>query len=230
MPDRISIAVGDRQTTGLVYPAEADRRLTATLVLAHGAGAGHASKFMVNFADALAARGVDVVTFNFLYTEQKRKVPDRPDVLEACYRAVIDAACIHPALAGNKVFIGGKSMGGRIASQLAAASDATAAAISGLVLLGYPLHPPGKPEQLRVGHLPDIRVPVLVVQGERDSFGSPDELRPHFAKVTGPVVVKVIERGDHSLAPPKGSARSADQVHSEIQDAIAAWIADHLHA
>jgi hypothetical protein len=117
-------------------------------------------------------------------------------------------------------------MGGRIASQLAAAGDATATAISGLVLLGYPLHPPGKPEQLRVAHLPDIRVPVLAVQGERDPFGSPDELRPHLAKVAGPVVVKVIERGDHSLAPPKGGARSADQVHSEIQDAAAAWIAD----
>ena len=230
----IAIPVGDRQTTGLVYSADPNRRIGATLVLAHGAGAGQSSRFMVNFAEALAARGVDVLTFNFLYIEQKRKIPDRPDVLEACYRAVIDAACIHPALAGNEVFIGGKSMGGRIASQLAAAcpersrgaGDETAAAISGLVLLGYPLHPPGRPEQLRVAHLPAIRVPVLVVQGERDPFGSPDELRPHFAKVAGPVVVKVIERGDHSLAPPKGGTRSVDQVHSEIQDAIASWIND----
>jgi predicted alpha/beta-hydrolase family hydrolase len=230
MPDRISIAVGDRQTTGLVHPADPARRLNATLVLAHGAGAGQSSRFMVNFAEALAARGIDVLTFNFLYIEQKRKVPDRPDVLEACYRAVIEAARSYSAFAGNKVFIGGKSMGGRIASQLAAAGDETAAAISGVVLLGYPLHPPGKPEQLRVAHLPDIRVPVLVVQGERDPFGSPDELRPHFAKVAGPVVVNVIERGDHSLAPPKGAARSADQVHSEIQDAIAAWMADRSRA
>jgi predicted alpha/beta-hydrolase family hydrolase len=225
MPDRISIAVGDRQTTGLVYPADPARRLGATLVLAHGAGAGQTHRFMVNFAEGLSTRGVDVLTFNFLYIEQKRKVPDRPEILEACYRAVIDAARNNPALAGSTVFIGGKSMGGRIASQLAAAGDATATAVSGLVLLGYPLHPPGKPEQLRVAHLPDIRVPVLVVQGERDPFGSPDELRPHFAKSAAPVVVNVVERGDHSLAPPKGSARSAGQVHSEIQDAIAAWIA-----
>jgi predicted alpha/beta-hydrolase family hydrolase len=230
MPDRTSIVVGDRQTTGLTYPADPARRIGATLILAHGAGAGQTSRFIVNFAEALGARGVDVLTFNFLYIEQKRKVPDRPDVLEACYRAVIEAARSYPAFAGNKVFIGGKSMGGRIASQLAAAGDATAAAISGLVLLGYPLHPPGKPEQLRVAHLPDIRVPVLVVQGERDPFGSPDELRPHLAKVAGPVVVKVIERGDHSLAPPKGAARSVDQVHSEIEDAIAAWIADRSRA
>jgi predicted alpha/beta-hydrolase family hydrolase len=226
MPDRISIAVGDRQTTGLAYPGDPARRIGATLVLAHGAGAGQTSRFMVNFAEGLSTRGVDVLTFDFLYTEQKRKVPDRPDVLEACYRAAIDAARRYGAFTGNKVFIGGKSMGGRIASQLAAAGDATAAAISGLVLLGYPLHPPGKPGQLRVAHLPDIRVPVLVVQGERDPFGSPDELRPHLAKVAGPVVVNVIERGDHSLTPPKGGARSADQVHGEIQDVAATWIAD----
>jgi predicted alpha/beta-hydrolase family hydrolase len=225
-PGSITIAVGDRQTTGVVYPADPARRLGATLVLAHGAGAGQTSKFMVNFAEGLSSRGVDVVTFNFLYTEQKRKVPDRPEVLEACYRAVIAAARTQPALAGNKVFIGGKSMGGRIASQLAAASDATAAALSGLVLFGYPLHPPGKPQQLRIAHLPEIRVPVLVVQGERDPFGSPDELRTHFAKIAAPVVVNVIERGDHSLAPPKGGGRSVDQVHAEIQEAAAAWIAD----
>jgi uncharacterized protein len=225
-PGSITIAVGDRQTTGVVYPADPARRLGATLVLAHGAGAGQTSKFMVNFAEGLWSRGVDVVTFNFLYTEQKRKVPDRPEVLEACYRAVIAAARTQPALAGNKVFIGGKSMGGRIASQLAAAGDATATALSGLVLFGYPLHPPGRPEQLRIAHLPEIRVPVLVVQGERDPFGSPDELRPHFAKIGAPVVVNVIERGDHSLAPPKSGGRSVDQVHAEIQEAAAAWIAD----
>ena len=226
MPEQTSIAVGDRQTTGLFYLADSQRRLSATLVLAHGAGAGQTSRFMVNFAAGFAARGIDVVTFNFLYTEQKRKLPDRPEVLETCYRAVITAARTYPSLVGNKVFIGGKSMGGRIASQLAASGDATAEALSGLVLFGYPLHPPGKPDQLRVAHLPGIRVPILIVQGERDPFGSPDELRPHFAKVAGPVVINVIEGGDHSLAPPKRGARSADQVHGEIQDAVAAWIAD----
>lgn len=222
----LTIAIGDRQTTGMVYPADPARRVGATLVLAHGAGAGQGSQFMVNFAEGLASRGVDVVTFNFLYTEQKRKVPDRPEVLEACYRAVIAAARTFLGLVDNKVFAGGKSMGGRIASQLAAAGDATATALSGLVLLGYPLHPPGKPQQLRVSHLPDIRVPVLVVQGERDPFGSPDELRLHLAKVAGPVVINVVEGGDHSLAPPKRGTRSADQVHGEIQDAAAAWIAE----
>ena len=123
------------------------------------------------------------------------------------------------------MFIGGKSMGGRIASHLAAAGDATAAAISGLVLFGYPLHPPGKPEQLRIAHLPNIRVPVLVVQGNAIR----SDRRTNCARIwrrSLPVVINVIEGGDHSLAPPKRGGRSADQVHSEIQDAVAAGIAD----
>lgn len=218
MPDPLSIVVGDHSTTGLAYPARTDHRLTATLVLAHGAGAGQTSRFIVQLAEALADRGVDVLTFNFLYTEQRRKVPDRPPALEACYRAAIEAAHAHAPFAGNKVFIGGKSMGGRIASHLAAADNATAAAISGLVLLGYPLHPPGKLDQLRIEHLPRIRVPVLVLQGERDPFGSPEELRPHFASLGPLVTLHAVEGGDHSLAVRGGRQQPA------FHEIIATWI------
>ena len=225
MPDRFPIAVGDQETTGLIYPADSTRRLSATLVLAHGAGAGQASGFMVEFANGLAARGVDVVTFNFLYTEQRRKVPDRAPALEACYRAVVQGVCRHPLLAGNRVFVGGKSMGGRIASHLAAAGDDTAEAIAGVVLLGYPLHPPGKPDQLRVAHLPDIRVAVLVVQGERDPFGSPDELRPYFAPLGHGATIHAVESGDHSLARPKSASPSTSETYGRFQDTIAAWMA-----
>jgi predicted alpha/beta-hydrolase family hydrolase len=224
MSDRISIAVADRRTTGLVYPADPTRRTGATLVLAHGAGAGQTSGFIVQFAKGLAARGVDVLTFNFLYTEQRRKAPDRTEALEACYRAAVAAARDDAAFAGNKVFVGGKSMGGRIASHLAAAGDETAAVLSGLVLLGYPLHSPGKPDQLRVAHLPKIRVPVLIIQGERDPFGSPEELRPHVVAIGSLATIHVVERGDHSLAPPKGASQSIDQVYSRLQDVIAGWI------
>ena len=197
-------------------------------MLAHGAGAGQTSRFMVQFAEALAERGVDVLTFNFLYTEQGRKMPDRPETLEACYRAAIDSARSHAPFAGNKVFIGGKSMGGRIASHLAAAGavtgDATAAAMSGLVLLGYPLHPPGKPEQLRVAHLPGIRVPVLIVQGERDPFGSPDELRSHVAALGGLVTLHAVAGGDHSLAVR--SVRLQADHYLRLYDLLASWIAN----
>jgi predicted alpha/beta-hydrolase family hydrolase len=179
---------------------------------------------MVQFAEALAARGVDVLTFDFRYTERRRKAPDRTDVLEACYRAAVDAARDHTAFAANKVFVGGKSMGGRIASHLAAAGDETAATLSGGVLLGYPLHPPGKPDQLRVAHLPNIRVPVLIIQGERDPFGSPEELRPHLATIAAPVTLHVVERGDHSLAV-RGGQESTNDHYARLQDLIATWIA-----
>lgn len=220
--DRLTIEVGEARTTALAYHANGDRRLHATLVLAHGAGAGQASRFMVSFAAGFASRGLDVLTFNFLYTEQGRRVPDRAEALEACYRAAIEAARSYAPFGGNALFVGGKSMGGRIASHLAANDSSE---IRGLVLLGYPLHPPGKRHQLRVAHLAKIRVPILFVQGSRDPFGTPDELRPHVDGLAAPVTVCGVEHGDHSLAPPKSSPLPVGQVYSQLQDAIAAWIA-----
>lgn len=224
MPESLTVDVAGKTTTAVAYQADGNRRMRATLVLAHGAGAGQTSRFIVHFAAGLATRGIDTLTFNFLYSEHKRKAPDRHELLEGCYRAVVEAARSHPPLAANRVFIGGKSMGGRIASHLAA-SDGAGADLSGLVLLGYPLHPPGKPAQLRVAHLPAIRVPVLVVQGERDPFGTPEELQPHIASIAAPVTVHVVNRGDHSLAPPKRGGLSVDQVYNEVQDVIASWMA-----
>ncbi len=209
------------RTSAIVYPAAADRRIGATFVFAHGAGAGQESGFMVAFAAALAARGLDVVTFNFLYVEQRKKIPDKTDRLEACFRAVIAAA--RDATPANVIFIGGKSMGGRIASHLAAAGDD----VRGLILLGYPLHPPGKPDQLRIAHLPAINVPVLCLQGTRDPFGSPEELRPHLAKIPAAVTLHAVEQGDHSLARSRSKpvvGRTVERTYSELQDLIAAWV------
>lgn len=225
MPDRLAIEIGEGRTTALAYRANGDRPLRATLVLAHGAGAGQASRFMVSFAAGLASRGLDVLTFNFLYTEQERRVPDRAEALEACYLAAIEAARGYAPFSGNALFAGGKSMGGRIASHLAA-TDPTE--IRGLVLLGYPLHPPGKRTQLRVAHLAKIRVPMLFVQGSRDPFGTPDELRPHVDRIAAPVTVHGVENGDHSLAPPRSGPLSVDEVYTQLQDTIAAWIAGLL--
>jgi predicted alpha/beta-hydrolase family hydrolase len=193
----------------------------ATFVLAHGAGAGQQSAFITGFARGLSDRGVDVLTFNFLYTEQRRRVPDRTEKLEACFRSAIAAARRH--LDRPAVFIGGKSMGGRIATHLAAADDADALGIAGVVALGYPLHPPGKPEQLRAAHLSRIRVPMLIVQGERDPFGTPAELQSVLDAVSADVTLHVVENGDHSLAP----SRRADQVastYAALQEVIASWM------
>lgn len=217
---RLTIAVEREETTALVYCA-AGSSVDAALVLAHGAGAGQESAFIVGFARALAARGVDVLTFNFLYTEQGRRVPDRTDKLEACYRAAIAAA--REQFRRTAVFIGGKSMGGRIATHLAAADDAERMGIGGVVVLGYPLHPPGRPEQVRAAHLPRIRVPMLIVQGERDAFGAPGELRPILDTMSAPVTLHVVEKGDHSLAP----SRSADAIastYAALQDLVAQWL------
>jgi predicted alpha/beta-hydrolase family hydrolase len=160
MSDRVHIDVTpSEQVTVIAYPGEGGKHTGVRLILAHGAGAGQASSFMVRLASALAARGVDTVTFNFLYTEQGRRVPDRNDKLEACYRKVIES-CRDGVLDGKpraKLVIGGKSMGGRIASQVAAADGS---GIAGLVLLGYPLHPPGQSEKLRTKHLPCITAPI----------------------------------------------------------------------
>ena len=227
MTDRLQIDVSEHgRTSALAYRAPGGNRVKVTLVLAHGAGTGQESRFITQFATGLASRGVDVLTFNFLYIEQRRRVPDRTEKLEACYRAAIAAARNHGPFHGNAVFIGGKSMGGRIATHLAAAagSDAAANRISGLVLLGYPLHPPGKPDQLRAAHLENIRVPMLFVQGSRDPFGTPAELQPVIERLGAGVTLHVVENGDHSLAPPRKASTSVDQIYGGLQDLIADWL------
>lgn len=222
MPEQFKVAIDELQSvTATAYPASAKSRARITLILGHGAGSGQTSGFMVMFANALAARGIDVVTFNFSYIERGRHVPDPGDKLEACYRAVIDAARAHKKLKGNKLAIGGKSMGGRIASQVAARGLDD---LAGLVFLGYPLHPPGKPEQLRSKHLPNIKAPMLFVQGSRDSFGTPEELRPILKKLKTPCKLYEVEGGDHSLKVPKSAGVPQEQVYAAVQDEIARWL------
>jgi len=207
--------------TALVYPPPESARPRATLILAHGAGAPQSSAFMVDFAQALARRGCHAVTFNFPYTEQGRRLPDRAPTLEACFRDVITAIRARAALAAGPLVIGGKSMGGRMASHLAAQGLAD---LSGLVALGYPLHPPGRPEQLRAVHLARIRQPILIVQGSRDAFGTPEELRPVLAPLGSAATLHVVGGGDHSFKVPKRGPITQEEVFERVQDEIAGWI------
>jgi len=207
-------------TTALVYAA--DEPASSALILGHGAGAGQHSSFMVEFARALSLLGLDVVTFNFLYMEQKRRIPDRAPVLEDAYRAVIGAVREQLPSARRALFIGGKSMGGRMATHVAAADAALP--VAGLVLLGYPLHPPGQPEKLRDAHLPAVRRPMLFVQGSRDTFGTPDELAPILARLAPVPTVHVIAGGDHSFKMSKKDPARQAEIYAEIQRTIAAWI------
>ncbi len=189
---------------------------TTALLLAHGAGAGQQSPFMVSAARALAARGVLTGTFDFPYITARRKVPDPAPVLEEAWREAIVSAERLETFAGLPLYIGGKSMGGRIASQAAASNDLP---ISGLVYLGYPLHPPGKPQQRRDAHLPSIAAPMLFVQGTRDPFGTADEIRELVPRLQRAELYEV-QGGDHSFKVPAKAGTPQARVMEEIYDRI----------
>ena len=193
-------------------------RPVAGLVVAHGAGAGQSSPFMVRTAEGLAARGIATATFDFPYMTARRSVPDRPPVLEQAWRDAIDRA--RDELSGLPLFIGGKSMGGRISSQVAAQGME---GVSGLVFLGYPLHPPGKPDQRRDAHLPAIREPLLFVQGTRDAFGTAEEIRALLPKLQQGTLHEV-SGGDHSFKVSGRGAPKPDAVLGGILDVVRDWI------
>ena len=221
---KLSVAVNERDSvTALLYAAPKKDRAGMTVILGHGAGAGQLHPFMRLFASGLADRGFDAITFNFVYMEQGRGVPDPKAKLESCYRAVIEAAQKHKKLKGNRLVIGGKSMGGRIASQVAATTEG-AENIAALVFLGYPLHPPGRPDKLRDAHLPQVTAPMLFVQGSRDTFGTTDELRAVIKRLHLPATLYPIEGGDHSLKVPKRGNPPQAQVYESTMDEIARWL------
>jgi hypothetical protein len=188
-----------------------------TLVLAHGAGAGRDHPWMRQVTQALTAAGLRVVTFNFPYIDAKRGAPDRPAVLEETIARVWrEAAAETP----GPMFAGGKSMGGRIASQVAARGGFDPPA-AGLVFFGYPLHPPGRPEQRRDAHLPAITAPMLFLQGTRDPFGAPDEMQALVKTLGRRARLEIVDGGDHSLVAPK---RADPKSLERAIEMAAAWI------
>lgn len=210
-------------TTALVYRAREPLRVT--LILAHGAGAPQSHPFMVDIATRLAARGIDVVTFDFLYAERGKKMPDRSDVLEACWHAVIASVRARSGLPTERLFCGGKSMGGRIASNIAASASGIAGRISGLVLLGYPLHPAKKPKARRDQHLPLVPFPMLFVQGSRDPLGDEAEMKRVVRRLPR-AALHIVPGGDHSLAILKrdGGAARQEAALDAAADAITAFV------
>jgi predicted alpha/beta-hydrolase family hydrolase len=188
----------------------------AVLVLAHGAGSGMRTPFMAGFADEIARLGVATLRFEFAYMRAGRRAPDRPPVLLDAWReAFADGG---RRADGRPVFAGGKSMGGRIASM--AASEGMAAA--GLVFLGYPLHPPGRPEKLRDAHLADVSVPMLFLQGSRDTFARPDLLAAVIARLGPRAEYVEIPGGDHSFRVP-GGPRDGALIGASLAEPAAAF-------
>ena len=221
MPVAFDVPGDGLSHTATLYPSTTTQGVL--LVLAHGAGAGQSHPFMVRYARGLAERGLDVVTFDFPYMQTKRKSPDRAPVLEESFRRVISGAARHPQVAARKVFIGGKSMGGRVASMIADDLHASGK-IVGLLCLGYPFHPPAKPEQLRTKHLAGLRTPTLICQGTRDEFGTCEEVQAYT--LSDAIEVLWLEDGDHDLKPRKSISgfSTADHLRT-VADAVAAWAA-----
>jgi len=224
--EELTVKVNDNEAvTALVYPAAKKDRAGLTVVLGHGAGANQLSGFMRMFAKGLAARGLDVMTFNFVYMEQGRSVPDQKPKLEACFRAVIATALKHKKLKNNRVIVGGKSMGGRIASQVVAGEEKESFIedVAGLVFLGYPLHPPGQSTKLRVEHLVHVRKPMLFVQGTRDALGTPEEIQPFIKGLRPAAKIHSIEGGDHSFKAPKKFGMPQEEIYETAMNEIVRW-------
>jgi uncharacterized protein len=188
------------------------------VVLGHGAGGTRRSPAMIAIAEALAASGRQALLYNFLYTDRGGRRPDPPDVLEATTRAV--GEFVRHDLDARRVVHGGRSMGGRIASQ----TVAKGAPCDALVFLAYPLHPPGKPDVLRDRHLPDVSAPMLFVQGTRDDFARWDLLTAVLARLGERATLHAVAGGDHSFKVLKRDGRTAPEVEAEVHGAVLAWL------
>lgn len=220
MPERFHFDAEGERLTALHY--QATKPLGFTLLLGPGASAGQHADFVVDYATGLARRGVLVVTYDFPFTEHGRRSPDRSEVLDLCCRAAIVAA--RECRPKNRLFIGGKSLGGRVACDVAATGGAEVDELAGLVLLGFPLHAIGRPETPRWGLMRELRVPALIVQGMRDVFGTPEELRPVLATLAKGSKIHAVEGGDHSFSVPARAKQTQGQTHAAIQDEIARWM------
>jgi predicted alpha/beta-hydrolase family hydrolase len=188
-------------------------------VLGHGAGAGMRHPFMERIATELADRGIATFRYQFPYMEAGRRSPDPPKILEATVRAALTNAI--DTADGLPIIAGGKSMGGRITSHVAAHDPPPE--LRGLAFLGYPLHAPKKPAVKRAEHLSDIRIPMLFVQGTRDSLANLDLLRPIVTNLGDSATMHVVEGGDHSFKVLKRSGRTPEEVLNEITDTVSGW-------
>jgi uncharacterized protein len=217
MRKEIRIAIHSDSVSGLLMlPSDA----RACFVFAHGAGAGMTHPFMDNFAGGLFARGVATLRYQFPSMQKGSKRPDSPAVAQATVRVAVAAAAQH--CGALPLVAGGKSFGGRMTSQAQASEPL--AGVRGLVFVGFPLHPAGKPSELRSEHLDDIRIPMLFLQGSRDGLAQLDLIQ-HVTKRLGTyATLRVFEQADHSFHVPVRSGRTDAQVMGKMCDGLAAWI------
>ena len=214
----ITIAVGsDTRVSGLLQVPPGAR---AGYAVAHGAGAGMNHPFMVAVAAELAQRGIATLRYQFPYMERGSRRPDPPDVAQATVRAAVATAQL--ALPALPLIAGGKSFGGRMTSQ--AQAKAALPGVRGLAFLGFPLHPAGKPSQDRAKHLFEVKIPMLFLQGTRDTLAALDQLEPVCAALGKRATLKLFEAADHSFHVPARSGRTDAQVRAAMLDTLTAWI------
>jgi predicted alpha/beta-hydrolase family hydrolase len=217
----LSLAVDDSSSISALLQTSRDAR--ALLVLAHGAGAGMKHPFMAAMANGLAERGVATLRYQFPYMERGSKRPDPPQLAQATVRAAATAAAhAQPEL---PLFAGGKSFGGRMSSQ--AQSKTPLSGVRGLVFVGFPLHPAGKPSQDRAKHLDDVKVPMLFLQGTRDALAELTLLEPVCKSLGKRATLNLFADADHSFHVPVKSGRKDADVFAELLDVTATWIKDH---
>jgi uncharacterized protein len=218
--ERVEFDVPDKGIVSGAYARPTGAR--STIVVAHGAGAGMDHPFMAGFTRAMNDETVATLRFNFPYIERGSRSPDRAPVAIDAWRAAFDVARSRTGSEDEPVWASGKSFGGRIASM--AVADGMPAA--GLVFLGYPLHPPGKPERVRDEHLYGITGPMLFLQGTRDPFATPEVLGPVIAKLGDIATLVPIEGGGHSLET-RGPKRDPREVAAGVAPVVAAFMRDH---
>ncbi|MGC1350054.1 MAG: alpha/beta family hydrolase [Xanthobacteraceae bacterium] len=207
----------DIEVSGLLQTPPQPR---ACYVLAHGAGAGMKHRFLGAVAAEVSRRGIATLRYQFPYMERGAKRPDPPHLAHAAVRAAV-AAASH-ALPGVALIAGGKSFGGRMTSQ--AQAKAALPGVRGLAFLGFPLHPAGKPSQDRAAHLFDVQIPMLFLQGTRDTLAQLDQLEPVCNALGARATLQLFADADHSFHVPARSGRSDAQVLGEVLDALAAWV------
>ena len=198
---------------------DADR----AVLLAHGAGADRRAPALVAVADALAAAGIPSLRFDYPYRAAGRRAPDRPAVLAAATREAAAALARRAGLPPERLVLGGRSMGGRVASLLAADPDDPVPTL-GLLLLGYPLQPAGRPDRRRDGHFAALTMPVCFVSGTRDALAPRAELTRATKRVAGPVTLHWLESADHGYRPLKSSGRTIDDVLAEVAETSVRWV------
>jgi len=216
-PQALTIPVDEsRQVSGLLLmPTHA----SACYVLAHGAGAGMTHPFMAAIASELAARDIGTLRYQFPYMENRSKRPDAPKLAHATVRAAVaEAVRLLPKM---PLIAGGKSFGGRMTSQAQAAEPLTD--VHGLVFLGFPLHPPGKPSSERAAHLADVKIPMLFLQGTRDDLAELELVIALAGELGSRATLKVFDDADHSFHVRKASGQTDTQVLGALADAIAHW-------